>query len=542
MKEETRNNNILKEITFRDPDIITLQEIEQNQHKFFLRELERYEGTYVQHAGSRIDGVSCLYKSASFKLVEWEGVQFEPASNQDTFLRGQIVVLEHISGPKVLVANCHLVFNFSKSALKMAQVARLVSRMHWLRLKYANSPVDYMIPKSNARVRIYLPRQCLLPVVVFCGDFNLTPVSAIYSWITTGVINEGIASAALEDLTHSPSPKQRNVVPDQYKRSIHSNGLNRCVGNVLQVGTSRRQRSRLLSGQAFMFAAHMSILELRKTLGRERADDVLQQLSMSTTLYPRPYPLGDGTLLMPQPRFIVPSLIMMSYQPMNQAQNTASVVHRWIRSCAPTLDDLTFRKSIMLIKKLPQYLWKKDDPATILSALDLSDAHLADLGYFMNLGDSFCLPILFTSSTALPDRNQSRDVVTEPYFTVFQGRQRGTVDYIFYTFESLQLVQHLALPSPTLASPHGSIPNQGWPLSDHFSLMADFRFRLEMECSAYIYIEVPDYESHTNSPSSGHKVSMSRDRHPHQALLDQAKIKRSLWADELRDYHIAASA
>eukprot|EP01056_Protomagalhaensia_sp_Gyna25_P000871 Protomagalhaensia_sp_Gyna_25__870@NODE_141_length_4923_cov_34_183251_g111_i0_p2_GENE_NODE_141_length_4923_cov_34_183251_g111_i0NODE_141_length_4923_cov_34_183251_g111_i0_p2_ORF_typecomplete_len593_score79_92Exo_endo_phos/PF03372_23/1_8e19_NODE_141_length_4923_cov_34_183251_g111_i030694847 len=540
MDGATRNLNIIREIQYRAPDIVTFQEVEEAQYRFFREELPDFNGEFVSHAGWRVDGVCILFRKGTFRLLEAEAVRFEPASRQDTYLQGQVLVLEHkTTGNRLILANSHLVFNFSKSALKITQIIRILNRAHALRLKHClGKPYEIHAKEAPfARVTAYSPEECPLPGILFAGDFNLTPISSLYSWMTTGVLNEAIVSAAMEEFTSRPGllDAKNNLedVEQALKSPRKTDTLTHQVGRVLKVDPTKKNRNRLLSGQAFMFASNMSFNELKHAVGYDRAMYTLKQLSSSKVSGLRHPDLGEGSLLLPVPEHVVAPQVSMNYQPESGAQNSIAIVRHWLKSAAPSLDLTLFGNTLVLIKDWPLVLAGNE---LKLEDFGLDPVNVNWLSNVLRRGDSFCSPVLLTSATALPTSSSPDAEVTEPELTVYQGKQRGTVDYIFYTLENLALVRHLGPPDERLARPYGSIPNQGWPLSDHFSLTADFRFRSEK--AAHIVIEAM---AGVLSPPSGPvtpDMMLSSCDSPQELILQQAKRKRSAWIAAMSQFNL----
>ncbi|KAF4326559.1 DNase I-like protein [Plasmodium falciparum NF54] len=57
-------------------------------------------------------------------------------------------------------------------------------------------------------------------------------------------------------------------------------------------------------------------------------------------------------------------------------------------------------------------------------------------------------------------------------FTVFHGKQKGCVDYIFYSYKNLKQVSYTNLPTFDKLSKYGCLPNQKYASSDHLYLHA----------------------------------------------------------------------
>mmetsp|Transcript_35685 Transcript_35685/g.43022 ORF Transcript_35685/g.43022 Transcript_35685/m.43022 type:complete len:566 (+) Transcript_35685:143-1840(+) len=72
------------------------------------------------------------------------------------------------------------------------------------------------------------------------------------------------------------------------------------------------------------------------------------------------------------------------------------------------------------------------------------------------------------------------ETTSEPLFTNYSGEFNGTLDYIFYTANSLQPTSLLELPTKeeVLSGNSVGLPSPNWP-SDHIAMMAEFSFKMQ---------------------------------------------------------------
>ncbi|XP_056219578.1 protein angel homolog 2 isoform X2 [Seriola aureovittata] len=173
---EYRLPNLLTEIQQLDADILCLQEVQEdhyeNQIKPALQRLG-YQCEYKKRTGRKPDGCAIIFKSSRLSLLSSNPVEFLRPSDAllDRDNVGLVVLLRpnHASNHSdpsafICVANTHLLYNPRRGDIKLAQLAILLAEISRLSR---------------------LPDGSTNPVVL-CGDFNSTPWSPLYSFLTTG--------------------------------------------------------------------------------------------------------------------------------------------------------------------------------------------------------------------------------------------------------------------------------------------------------------------------------------------------------------------
>ncbi|XP_047243669.1 protein angel homolog 2 isoform X4 [Girardinichthys multiradiatus] len=170
--------NLLAEIQQHDPDILCLQEVQEdhyeNQIKPALQALG-YQCEYKKRTGTKPDGCALTFKPSRFSLLSSTPVEFyrhgDALLDRDNV--GMVVLLQPNNGviqsdPSsfVCVANTHLLYNPRRGDIKLAQLAILLAEIGRLSR---------------------LPDGSNNPVVL-CGDFNSAPWSPLYRFLTTGCL------------------------------------------------------------------------------------------------------------------------------------------------------------------------------------------------------------------------------------------------------------------------------------------------------------------------------------------------------------------
>ncbi|XP_058605595.1 protein angel homolog 1 isoform X4 [Onychostoma macrolepis] len=167
---------ILKELQIWEPDIICLQEVQEDH---FLEQIYPvltdmgYTCIYKRRTGAKTDGCAVCYHSDRFTQLSINLLEFRQSDCEllDRDNVGIVLLLQPTAGQNevfspICVANTHLLFNPRRGDVKLAQLAIVFAE------------IDIMIKKCRSE-----GRRC---EVVLCGDFNALPNSPLWNFITTG--------------------------------------------------------------------------------------------------------------------------------------------------------------------------------------------------------------------------------------------------------------------------------------------------------------------------------------------------------------------
>ncbi|KAJ2682469.1 Glucose-repressible alcohol dehydrogenase transcriptional effector [Coemansia spiralis] len=229
---EYRRDTIMSELNAFQPDIICLQEVEANQFdEFFKEKLSEmgYEGVFWTKSRARtmsegerklVDGCATFYKSSMFKCVASHLLEFQQSALSrkdfrkcDDFFnrfmtKDNIVgfaVLKHhkLPGePTVFVANAHVHWDPEFTDVKMVQTAMLTEELAMLVKKYGGlapaPPVHHGGASGDGgseahRVQMQLQqqqKQFQKVAAIICGDFNSTPDSGLYEFLSRGRLDK----------------------------------------------------------------------------------------------------------------------------------------------------------------------------------------------------------------------------------------------------------------------------------------------------------------------------------------------------------------
>ncbi|KAG2411030.1 Carbon catabolite repressor protein [Vigna angularis] len=136
IKWDRRKRVISDELLGWDPDIICLQEVDKYLELSDIMVKAGYAGSYQRRTGDSVDGCAMFWKTDKFRLLEGENIKFK-----DIGLRDNV------------------------AQLSVFEIRFLSSRAHYLSEKWGNTPV------------------------VLAGDFNSTPQSGIYKFLSSSELN-----------------------------------------------------------------------------------------------------------------------------------------------------------------------------------------------------------------------------------------------------------------------------------------------------------------------------------------------------------------
>ncbi|XP_077230051.1 carbon catabolite repressor protein 4 homolog 3-like isoform X2 [Tasmannia lanceolata] len=165
MNWETRRKLICRELSGLNPDIVCLQEVDRYDDLLSSMRNKGYIGSFKRRTGEAMDGCAIFWKENLFCLLEGESIEFKGFGLRDNV--AQLFVFEMNKGDsrRLLVGNIHVLFNPNRGDIKLGQIRLLLSKAHTLSKKWGSIPI------------------------VLVGDFNSTPQSAIYEFLSSSKLN-----------------------------------------------------------------------------------------------------------------------------------------------------------------------------------------------------------------------------------------------------------------------------------------------------------------------------------------------------------------
>ncbi|XP_070272269.1 protein angel homolog 1 isoform X2 [Myotis yumanensis] len=189
--------NLMQEFQHWDPDILCLQEVQEDHYWEQLEPSLRMMGFtcfYKRRTGCKTDGCAVCYKPTRFRLlcaspVEYfrPGLELLNRDNVGLVLLLQPLVPEglgQVSVAPLCVANTHILYNPRRGDVKLAQMAILLAE------------VDKVARLSDGS---HCP-------IILCGDLNSVPESPLYNFIRDGELQyDGMPAwkvSGQEDFSH----------------------------------------------------------------------------------------------------------------------------------------------------------------------------------------------------------------------------------------------------------------------------------------------------------------------------------------------------
>ncbi|XP_053488830.1 protein angel homolog 1 [Ictalurus furcatus] len=195
---ENRLQNILKELLTWEPDIICLQEVQENhfQERIYPALIEMgYDCVYKRRTGTKTDGCAVCYNTKCFTTLSVRLLEFHRHDSEllDRDNVGIVLLLQpttaHGEGIRfrpICVANTHLLFNPRRGDVKLAQLAIVLAE------------IDSVVRQCKVK-----GHEC---EIILCGDFNSLPNMPLYQLIVTGQLYyHGLPNwmvSGQEDLSH----------------------------------------------------------------------------------------------------------------------------------------------------------------------------------------------------------------------------------------------------------------------------------------------------------------------------------------------------
>ncbi|MED6121821.1 hypothetical protein PIB30_033744 [Stylosanthes scabra] len=164
-----RKKNLIFELGLWSADIMCLQEVDRFNDLAEELMLKGYSGCWKMRTGNPVDGCAIFWRTSRFTLLYEEPIEFNKLGLRDNV--AQICVLEFKTqngsvpsskkgSSKVVVCNIHVLYNPNRGEIKLGQVRVLIDRAKAVSELWNNAPV------------------------VICGDFNCTPKSPLYNFIS----------------------------------------------------------------------------------------------------------------------------------------------------------------------------------------------------------------------------------------------------------------------------------------------------------------------------------------------------------------------
>ncbi|XP_050377086.1 carbon catabolite repressor protein 4 homolog 3 [Argentina anserina] len=165
LKWDHRKRAICDEIAAWNSDIVCLQEVDKYLELSGNLAKLGYAGSYKRRTGNTVDGCATYWKSHNFRMLEEESIEFKGYGLRDNVAQLSVFEMHKEKSRKLVIGNIHVLYNPKRGEVKLGQIRFLISKAQILSERWGNAPV------------------------VLCGDFNSTPESAIYKFLSTSELN-----------------------------------------------------------------------------------------------------------------------------------------------------------------------------------------------------------------------------------------------------------------------------------------------------------------------------------------------------------------
>ncbi|KAM0053764.1 putative poly(A)-specific ribonuclease [Helianthus debilis subsp. tardiflorus] len=429
---EYRFSKILFELGLWSADILCLQVVDRFQDLEQNLKLRGYTGIWKMRTGEPVDGCAIFWRSSRFKLLQEEAIEFNKFGLRDNV--AQICVLESLSEKssagshppassegrnKVVICNIHVLFNPKRGEIKLGQVRILLERAYATSKLWDDAPV------------------------VLCGDFNSTPKSSLYNFISEQKLNV--------------SELPRDKISGQYsaeiypKRPVFSNFRSQSIDNATQSPTSVDNNGELSSS----LPTNTTLTEDEKTPKEESEGSSVNCTSEITENISSGVITDDNN----------PDGLLKAIEDLSIGEDSTpflSGLHGPDGSVAEDGNDVADSEPFVENQN-PCYDPSGWTPMEIKAATGSSECMTME--HHLKLRSTY---------TEVEDYSGTRDSYGEPQVTSYHRGFQGTLDYIWRS-EGLQTVRVLApIPKKAMEWTPG-FPTKKWG-SDHVALVAELAF------------------------------------------------------------------
>jgi len=242
-----RSHLLLDTIASQDPDVVCLQEVEEQHYlTFFSPRMESlgFSGKFLKRR-CRPDGLAVFYRKNMFYLLKFhpiyldKGVRHMNGDNVAAVLILEpIVTISHLSDfgfyypsyEPIVIVTTHLLFTPQRGDVKLAQLAVIFSEIDAI-AKKKNNYCGEQEKTGELGPWDYYP-------IVFCGDMNFQPHCPLFNFVTRGSlyfdqIEVSTMGGSLENIVKS-NPSWRSNTRKLCKHSFDLKSIG-ITENCLQV-------------------------------------------------------------------------------------------------------------------------------------------------------------------------------------------------------------------------------------------------------------------------------------------------------------------
>ncbi|KAL3844114.1 hypothetical protein ACJIZ3_001517 [Penstemon smallii] len=478
-----RRRSISFELGLWSADILCFQEVDRFQDMEAELKHRGYNGIWKMRTGDPVDGCAIFWRVSRFKLLHEESIEYNKLGLRDNV--AQICVFESqkeqnnanpvsslstssVKSNRVVVCNIHVLFNPKRGDIKLGQIRVLLDRAHAVSKLWDDAPV------------------------VICGDFNCTPKSPMYDFITKQKLDltelprdkvSGQASAEIR--TSRPAyPDFRAQSADRGVITGNLTGSQSEKGSPICSVTGTSDES--LALEPSCESIHSKVTDVKGSV--ESNLETLPEASESPAVNLSVSAVGSASResrsadLLLDKKFESFSLNESVDETKDELHEDSysflSELHSTGQSRFPSDLHSSSQNQELHSEILNDTLYVKDEVA-IEGKSPYSPSAWTPMEIQTATGNADCMVMEHTLklSSAYAEVKASsglRDSSGEPLVTSYHRRFLGTVDYIWHS-EGLQTAKVLApIPKHVMQYTRG-FPTKKWG-SDHIALVSEFAF------------------------------------------------------------------
>ncbi|KAI3737908.1 hypothetical protein L2E82_27923 [Cichorium intybus] len=475
---EFRKRNIMFELGLWSADILCFQEVDRFQDFEEDLKIRGYSGIWKMRTGEAVDGCAIFWRSSRFKLLHEEAIEFNKLGLRDNV--AQICVLESLNEKssaelpppacpedrnKVVICNIHVLFNPKRGEIKLGQVRVLLERAFATSKLWDNAPV------------------------VLCGDFNSTPKSSLYNFISDQKLNvselprnkiSGQDSGEIRpkrSFTPSIRPHPAdNTIQSPDNKEVHQKDEK--TTSLLSDTTHEHEKSEGNSGNNILVDETIVTSSTDEILEVQQKDEKTTCLLSDTTHEHDKSEGNSGNNISVDDSILTSSIdeIVEAMEDVSVSEDSISFLSELhgpdgsVNNTPEAELDLEITEELNgeSIFENPVYDPSGWTPMEIEAATGSSEC--TTMEHPLKLKSTY---------TEVEDYSGTRDSNGEPQVTSYHRTFQGTVDYIWRS-EGLQTVRVLApIPKQAMQWTPG-FPTKRWG-SDHVALVAELAFNRDVD-------------------------------------------------------------
>ncbi|CRH00724.1 DNase I-like protein, putative [Plasmodium relictum] len=496
-----RKKWIFQSIVKKLSDIICLQEVEKSYFVELQGKLKNlnYKGLFLKKKKETCkDGICIFYNTKVFELLFFDEIIYDKSPLLKKWHVGLIVALKNLKSKKieyydetdnksnikdsknnlndnisdindiVIVSNTHLIFDSYKGDIKLYQLCYMTYRL----ILMMNKCINYLKKKDETDENTKI----LEPSIIFCGDFNITPNSLLYYFIINRYIN--LKNINLKFLSGQYLMFKKQYYFNNYFKGIQIRTMfDESIIEDLKYEECNNSLENIKKESLFFFFKSKNILnkeylinifskknnylndynffdhyDTTKNKDKNIYDNKAKNLYFNIEENEHEY--NDNKKILHRNED--------NYNNYEHNDEEYFLVERKEKFSHEKEKDLNNDKK----KEIEVIINEKEDDFILYYPLYFKSIYNR---FIENRIEKYCYK--YDSIDKLSNK-ENNVMLNDAPFTVFHGKQKGCVDYIFYSYKNLRKISCTKLPPFDKLAKYGCLPNKKYRCSDHLYLHA----------------------------------------------------------------------